>query len=226
MQQECTAKRSCVYTWDCFPYIFVARFPKTVISGVWQAASRFVYDMPCLAAVGQQNTTNNMKTIQKKWLPLFLLAAVTFLFPACEGNINDPDDVAGAITINLRHGSNIYIEDNQYYNYWGVSLGGDNNFYVWWSSMVYSSHGDDYCYIVDMGKKNLNQINQISQIPQTGWGKKTAVTPKHSYVAIFNYYEGSEHILYLKLYVKEWITDTSGSIIGAVIQYCEWNPEQ
>jgi len=32
-QQECTAKRSCVYTWDCFSHIFVARFPKTVSFG-------------------------------------------------------------------------------------------------------------------------------------------------------------------------------------------------
>ena len=169
-----------------------------------------------------------MKTIQKRWLSLFLLAAVTFLFPACEGNntsLNDGggEDTSGLITVKMRNSDNgktiISVGDGHGYFY----INSANNF----DFGSYSSSDVQFC---DMGTKKLSAIKTV---PTSGWAREVAVTPNHRYV-IRNEYtqwnssiQGDEQkVAYLKLYVMDYTTSTSGSIIGAEVQYCEWNPEQ
>jgi len=165
-----------------------------------------------------------MKTIQKRWLPLFLLAALTFLFPACEKNNSSVDgssggeDTSGMITLKMRNSENgetkIYIGNSCFW------INNANNF------CGYS--GIEFC---DMGTKKLSAIKTL---PTSGWAREVAVTPNHRYVIRNNNYsqwnsdiQGYEQkVAYLKLYVVDYTTNTSGGIIGAEVQYCEWNPEQ
>ena len=169
-----------------------------------------------------------MKTIQKRWLPLFLLAAVTFLFPACEGN-NPDEDLVGVVTLKMKSGSN---EGNRFDTGGATSISvpcngaldviinNANNFKIIWDGngiQGYAS-GD----IVDMGKKTLSKINAL---PSAGWTQETAVLPKHGYIVRGKGPDESNY-KYIKLYVKDFITNTYGGIIGAEVQYCEWTPEQ
>lgn len=168
-----------------------------------------------------------MKTIQKKWLPLFLLAAVTFLFPACEGNnpsINGGggEDTSGLITLKMRNGGNggttIYLGGGYF------MINNANNF------DNYGASGNVNTEFCDMGTKKLSAIKTV---PTSGWAKEVAVTPNHRYVIRNNYEQWNndingyeDKVSYLKLYVVDYITSTSSVIIGAEVQYCEWTPEQ
>ena len=157
-----------------------------------------------------------MKTIQKRWLPLFLLAAVTFLFPACEGN-NPDENLEGVVTIKMRNESN----GNTWINYPGIAL-----------SCVHISDANNFAvYLGDQGQLNagitdvgMKKLSQVTTLPSTGWVQEIAVQISHSYIYRIENYHSENH--YLKIYVKDWIKSTSGGIIGAEVQYCEWTPEQ
>ena len=168
-----------------------------------------------------------MKTIQKRWLPLFLLAAVTFLFPACEGNNPSSnggggEDTSGLITLKMRNRENgettISIGDSYF------MINEANNFKKCYNG---SMNIVEFC---DMGTKKLSAIKTV---PTSGWAEEVAVIPNHRYVIRNNYSQwnsdlqrNEQKVAYLKLYVVDYITSTSGSIIGAEVQYCEWTPEQ
>lgn len=157
-----------------------------------------------------------MKTIQKKWLPLFLLATVTFLFPACEGN-NPDEDLAGVITIKMLNESN----GCTWINLPGVScvaISAANNFVVW-----QGEHGDLNAGIADVGRRKLSQITTL---PYSGWVHEIAIQLEHCYIYKLENYGYNHENHYLKIYVKDWLKNTSGGIIGAEVKYCEWNPEQ
>jgi len=170
-----------------------------------------------------------MKTIQKRWLPLFLLAAVTFLFPACEGNnpsINGGggEDTSGLITLKMRNSENGETKISFGAGYFMINKA--NNFDEYY---IAGGQGGiiEFC---DMGTKKLSAIKTV---PTSGWAREVAVTPNHRYVIRNNYsqwnsdIQGHEQkVAYLKLYVVDYITSTTGGIIGAEVQYCEWTPEQ
>ncbi len=157
-------------------------------------------------------------------LPLLLLATIGLLFPACEGNLNDPDEYPeGVITLKMRNSDNgktrlVLFGLVDCYIY----ITPANNFYCY----DYSVYSMEIC---DAGAKKLSTVKNL---PTTGWTKELAVIPGHCYVikciqdywdqAIQDYRDGAPK--YYKLYVNDFIYSTSGGIIGAEIQYCEWNP--
>ena len=165
-----------------------------------------------------------MKTIQKRWLSLFLLAALTFLFPACEKNNSSVDgssggeDTSGLITVKMRNRDNGTTE---------IPVGG-GDFYINNANNFCSAYsGIQFC---DMGTKKLSAIKTL---PTLGWAKEVAVIPNHRYVIRSEYSQWNsdiqgyeQKVAYLKLYVVDYITSTTGVIIGAEVQYCEWTPEQ
>lgn len=157
-----------------------------------------------------------MKTIQKRWLPLFLLAAVTFLFPACEGN-NPDEDLEGVITAKLRndHSNDISIIEEGINCYLEMDEANNLRVLIWQYQSRWIGEG---CAIVDIGKKKLSQ--KIS-LPTKGWVGEVAAIPGHGYVVR---HDSSGR--YARVYVKDYMYSTSGGIIGAEVQYCEWTPEQ
>ena len=161
-----------------------------------------------------------------------LLASITFLFPSCNGGTNDPDEYPeGVITVKMRNyfngGTSINLEsgpsstDEPFTAY--LKIGGDNNFYIT------GSYTND-CKICDTGKKSLGAVKTI---PTIGWASEVAVIPQHTYVIkiggdhFHGYNSDNNHeYKYYKLYVIDYTLDTTGGIIGAEVQYCEWNPEK
>lgn len=98
----------------------------------------------------------------------------------------------------------ISFGNDQYERY--LYIDEDNNFVTY-------GHLD----IIDVGKKKISQINTI---PASGWQRQVAVIPGHGYIAKSSY----GITLYVKIYVVDWMKNTYGGIIGAEVQYCEWNP--
>lgn len=160
-----------------------------------------------------------------------LLATVAFLFPACDGNDPD-DDLVGVTTLKMRSGNN---EGNRL-DFGGattiegaecayIGINNANNFKVMWTDGYEISGAGD---IIDMGKKRLSQITSL---PTSGWTQETAVLVGHGYIfraRTGHYYYGTGWEFtpynYVKIYVKDFITGTSGGIIGAEVKYCEWDP--
>ena len=154
-----------------------------------------------------------MKTIQKRWLPLFLLATVTFLFPACEGN-NPDEDLEGVITIKMRNDNNgrtvVYLTHGDFY-----ITKADN----------FSEYSHGYSYYTDFCDMGVKKLSALKTIPTLGYADQVAVIPNHSYVIRAKHLSNG-NIYYYKLHVVDYITSTSSGIIGAEVQYCEWTPEQ
>jgi len=165
-----------------------------------------------------------MKTIRLKWFSILLLACTTFLFPACEGSTNNPDEYPeGVITVKLRSYKDLSFridlksgpsENNDTYTAC-LTMNLANNFSIW----------DNHGQICDTGKKSLGAVKTI---PTAGWASEVAVFPQHTYVirigGEYNYKNYAYQ--YYKLYVVDYMLDTTGGIIGAEVQYCEWNPAQ
>lgn len=164
-----------------------------------------------------------MKTLKMKMLPLLLLATIGLLFPACEGN-NPDDDLVGVITLKMLSGDNP--------GYWNDHGGATDIVFGY----IYGLNSHSICLlinnannfkaisgdIVDMGKKRLSGINYV---PSSGWTQETAVLVGHGY--IFRWQDdNSGPYKYAKIYVKSFVTSTYGGIMGAEVQYCQWNPEE
>ena len=159
-----------------------------------------------------------MKTLKMRWLPLFLLAALTFFFPACEKDKSSVDggssgeDATGMITLKMRNSENgettIRLESGD------VFITSANNFS---SSYEYASKIE----FSDMGTKKLSSIESV---PTSGWASEVAVTPKHRYVIHNKYLRSDTLHKYYKLYVVDYTYSTSGGIIGAEVKYGEWDP--
>ena len=152
-----------------------------------------------------------MKTIQTKWLPIVILAAISFLLPSCEGNLNDPDEYPeGVMTLKMRNsdngGTHLYLSDNA-----DLYIDVANNF----KCSVYGGYGWGP-QICDAGKKKLGAVTEI---PTVGWVSQAAVIPQHTYVV-----KCGNGAHYYKVYVIDYIYSTYGGIIGAEVQYCQWNP--
>ena len=169
-----------------------------------------------------------MKTIQKRWLPLFLLAAVIFLFPACEGNNTSVDD---------DDSYNIVQECSD-----GIYLGGYNwqqrtgYYYIKLCGNMFGNFVDTHngyaakntmksVKFVNIGK--VNNLNEIKEIPNTGFSEKADITVGNGYVIEVTYeykYNGvyTSDIYYCRLFVKEYLN--YGAVSGYKYAFQrDWN---
>lgn len=164
-----------------------------------------------------------------------------------DDNKDDDDFIEGTITVNLPNNgsseSGIVIIDKSAWSIY-LYINSVNNFEITYISQERHSGdqyagGYDYLWgeIVDMGERTMNKVNSL---PSKGWVKTTAVLPKHSYICkshyeyneVFldeNFNEKSrdhgEKIAYKKIYVEKWNLNKDNEIIGAVVQYVDWTPE-
>lgn len=177
--------------------------------------------------MGYKRATDNMKAIQKKWLSLILLTAVTIFLPACKGNniaggcdVDDDDEnLVGVITLKMKGGSSSGVATTIGLHY-DLLINEANNFKTWGNEFGSGK-------IVDMGKRTLSQIKFV---PSSGWSLETAVLEKHGYIykeeGCYPYQPDNKFCTYFKVYVTKYITDNTGTIIGAEVRYCEWDPEK
>lgn len=63
-------------------------------------------------------------------------------------------------------------------------------------------------------------LSQIQKIPQTGWAEAVGALPGYGYVAEYNG-------IYCRLYVTDYLKDSEGNKIGAILKYqAPFTPEQ
>ena len=128
---------------------------------------------------------------------------------------NDPE---GTILMNLvNNDDDICIDEEWPYMYVGMTP--QNNIDTWYQS----------AQIVSVGK--VNGLSAIKKIPSSGWAERCAATPGSGYVIRQlkrhpNDYSRTEGYKYCRVYLVDFITSTSGGIMGAKIKYQLWNPEE
>lgn len=179
-----------------------------------------------------------MKIRFTRLLQMMSFAACLFLLPACGGDKDDepdrpnkPDtpnvdpnkpvaDPSETVTLNILNTGKDYKD--------GVSLGNDvyvyidaaNNLHGCWNGgngdWALSSNSD----IIDIGE--VAGLGNIVSIPTTGYSSSAAVVPGHGYVIKSTQREqgiGLNQTIYVRLYVVDFMTSTSGGIMGATVKY-------
>lgn len=176
-----------------------------------------------------------MKKNKKLWI--LLVSTVVVLIAGCEKeNENQANNTSGGIVtqddagieLNLDNNSNEEIRfDFHYYTYYEyesriaiwhddfrLRIGSTNNFQLAGSGSI---------SITKFG--NVSGISAITSVPSSGWVREIAVNPGSGYVV--RYRGAGFNYTYARIYVKSWITNTLGEIIGATIVYQDnWGKEQ
>jgi hypothetical protein len=85
---------------------------------------------------------------------------------------------------------------------------------------IYIGHGMGG-EIVDVGE--VNGLGNVTEKPSAGWSGLAAVQVGHGYVVryknTFNYSTADLPYYYGRLYVEDWLTATTGGVIGATVKY-------
>lgn len=144
-----------------------------------------------------------------------LIATSMFFVTGCSkddpnspnNSVPDPEGTIRASMRNWSNGRTALTPDNCSYPF---CIGGDDNF---------SSTGNGLWRFVTIGK--VNGLGNITKIPDSGWADYVAVLPGYGYVGAGGYFSGHSiaGVTHVRIYVIDWITSTSGGIIGAEVQY-------
>lgn len=103
-----------------------------------------------------------------------------------------------------------------------------------WYERLTFDHMPDYPYIFMYNNNNfkggfsgiasvgkVKGLSSIKKIPTTGWAEQVAIMPGYGYVI------RAWHDDYIRLYVVQYMENTSGGIMGCTIKYqAPWEPEQ
>lgn len=141
-------------------------------------------------------------------LTTMMVAMLSVGFVSC-GDDDDNDDglqPTGTVSEQDPEGTVVINMNNERTSY-DIKIGSlciseDNNFYGW--------GGEGYTGIASVG--HVSGLSKITKVPESGWASSVAVVPGDGYVIQF----GKS---YARIYVVSYITNTSGSIIGATIKY-------
>ena len=128
---------------------------------------------------------------------------------------NDPE---GTILMNLVNNDDDIVIDEEW-PYMHVGMTPQNNIDTWYYN----------AQIVSVGK--VKGLSAITKIPESGWAERCAATAGCGYVirqSKVSAYDTSrtDGYKYCRVYLVDFITSTSGGIMGATIKYQLWNPEQ
>lgn len=159
-----------------------------------------------------------MKT---RWFIYLVVALFSFSFVACgdddEGGTRDnpstASDPAGTIVANLANNNWVTIVTPT-----SIKLNSSNNLEV------------SSCEIVSVG--SVNGLSSINKVPENGWSRQVAAIPGYGYIIrcikSSSYDESSKTWIYTygytRLYVVDWMTSTTGGIMGCTVKYQEWTP--
>lgn len=169
-----------------------------------------------------------MKT---RWFIYLVVALFSFSFVACgdddEGGTRDnpstASDPAGTVVANLANNSTVKLSVNNHapsgYDP-EIKLNSSNNLRVWGAG----------CEIVSVG--SVNGLSSINKVPANGWTSEVAAIPGYGYIIRWvtssTYDESSKTWIYtygyIRLYVVDWMTSTTGGIMGCTVKYQEWTP--
>lgn len=138
---------------------------------------------------------------------------------------NDPEGTIIANLANTFHETgNWYFDDGIMITYDGydytegyLGMNSSNNLQA-------QGYGSSYdAEIVSVGK--VNGLSSIKNIPETGWSHQAAAIPGYGYVYRHKYINGGNYH-YARIYAVDYITSTSGGIMGITIKYQQnWEPD-
>lgn len=173
--------------------------------------------------------------IKKYWMML-TIALVSLCTVSCGGEDDDEggtienpvsaNDPEGTIIANLTNtfhesGNWYWTEGLEYMNgihYQYLGMNSSNN-------LVASSAHSGVVYIVSIGK--VKSLSDIKNIPENGWAHEVAAIPGYGYIYKSSYQEGGiTYWKYARIYAVDYMTSTSGGIMGITIKYQEnWEPD-
>jgi len=167
-------------------------------------------------------------------MTIMIVAMLSIGFTSCGDDEEDNNDKGGAkttvadpegtIVANLANDNNLELSYRSSYNS-RIKLNSSYNFHV----ESVTSYGTSE--IISVGK--VNGLGSIDQLPNGNWSNEVAAIPGNGYIIRQSVYHPSTGFpgsyawtekLYLRLYVVEWIKNTSGGIMGCTIKYQEYKP--
>jgi len=154
--------------------------------------------------------------IKKYWMML-AIALVSLCTISCGGDDEDngptnyDGDPVGTVEIGLVSGKDPYYVTAQKYleldgSSYVIAVNLANNFTVWKSWRIQLSDP----MIVSVG--SVKGIGAINAIPSSGWTSEIAARPGNGYIVHFQ----NE---YIRMYVVDYMVDTSGGIMGVYVKY-------
>lgn len=155
--------------------------------------------------------TQKRKTMKTRWFIYLVVALFSFSFVACgdddEGGTRDNPstaaDPAGTIVANLANNNWVNLPGG-----FSIKLNTSNNLQL--SSFE----------IVSVG--SVNGLSSINKVPESGWSGQVAAIPGYGYIIRWSYNQNPTK--YVRLYVVDWMTSTTGGIMGCTVKYQEWTP--
>ncbi len=150
---------------------------------------------------------------------MILLLLLPLAMASCGGGDDEPTvtskDPEGTAIINLRCG-----------DFWDVPYIGSFNGHM--EGAIYLDEACNFCSsdnwdsFICVGK--VNGLSSVKKVPVTGWSKSVAATPGMGYIAKYDgtyiaddQYEEGDRLI--RMYVVEYILDSSNNVIGAVVKY-------
>lgn len=156
----------------------------------------------------------------------FFATILPFCLPSCGDDSEDDgdgssqvlDDPTGTVEINLRdldNGGSIYTLSGLNYSSNGISITENAGIFI--------SGSDLSPWAADMvGVGKVKGLAAIKSVPKSGWTYKVAIKPGYGYI-VRGHHDSSPS--YARIYCVDYLYDSSGDKIGAVLKYeCPWEP--
>lgn len=170
--------------------------------------------------------------IKKYWMML-AIALVSLCMVSCSKDDGEENgnkstitasDPEGTIIANLQNTFHATI--NGYYDDGIENMNGKKYVYLGMNSSnnleARSNKMHIEVSIVSVGK--VNGLSSIKEIPNDGWTNQVAAIPGYGYVYRLEYNSGT--YTYARIYAVDYMTSTSGGIMGITIKYQEnWEPD-
>ena len=154
---------------------------------------------------------------------LFLLVFLPLAIASCGNDKDEPNqsttsDPPGTITTNLPN--TFHAVGNGYYED-GIDMYNTNACLGLNKANNLEAAGWYYGEITSVGK--VSNLSSITKIPSNGWANEAAALPGYGYIYRFKDY--SSDWRYARIYVVDYMKNTSGGIIGVTIKYQkDWTP--
>ncbi len=142
------------------------------------------------------------------------------------GSINNPitsADPEGTIVANI---TNTFVyKKNGYYDNGISNINGQSYCYLGMNehNNLQAEARNYIAEIVSVGK--VISLSSINIIPESGWTHQIAAIPGYGYIYRLSQY-GHEPYTYARIYAVDYMTSTTGGIMGLTIKYQEkWEPD-
>ncbi len=150
-------------------------------------------------------------------MTIIMVAMLSVGFVSCGDDDNDGEasnydgDPIGTVEIGLKNGADPYYYTAQNYleldgSEYVIAVNLANNFTIWksWRILLHDP------MIVSVG--TVKGLGSINSIPSSGWTSEIAARPGNGYIVHFR----NE---YIRMYVVDYMVDTSGGIMGVYVKY-------